>query len=62
MSRSDKKPVAVVFGTRPEAIKLAPVIRELGERSLIVNTGQHRGVALTRCWDGCASSQMSSST
>ena len=42
MSRSDKKPVAVVFGTRPEAIKLAPVIRELGERSLIVNTGQHR--------------------
>lgn len=37
--------VAVVFGTRPEAIKLAPVIRELRERGqapVIVNTGQHR--------------------
>jgi UDP-N-acetylglucosamine 2-epimerase (non-hydrolysing) len=37
--------VAVVFGTRPEAIKLAPVIRELRDRGhapVIVNTGQHR--------------------
>jgi UDP-N-acetylglucosamine 2-epimerase (non-hydrolysing) len=37
--------VAVVFGTRPEAIKLAPVIRELTDRGhapIIVNTGQHR--------------------
>ena len=39
------QPVAVVLGTRPEAIKLAPVIRELRSRdmpALIVSTGQHR--------------------
>jgi len=37
--------VAVVFGTRPEAIKLAPVIREFADRGrepVVVNTGQHR--------------------
>ena len=37
--------VAVVFGTRPEAIKLAPVIRELTDRGrepVVINTGQHR--------------------
>ncbi|GAC1432167.1 MAG: UDP-N-acetylglucosamine 2-epimerase (non-hydrolyzing) [Thermoanaerobaculia bacterium] len=36
--------VAVVFGTRPEAIKLAPVIRELEHRGVQVmniSTGQH---------------------
>jgi UDP-N-acetylglucosamine 2-epimerase (non-hydrolysing) len=34
----------VVFGTRPEAIKLAPVIRELGRRFrlTVCATGQHR--------------------
>jgi UDP-N-acetylglucosamine 2-epimerase (non-hydrolysing) len=36
----------VIFGTRPEAIKMAPVIRELERRdgftSLICSTGQHR--------------------
>lgn len=35
----------VIFGTRPEAIKLAPVIRELtarGHAPAVVNTGQHR--------------------
>ena len=37
----------VVYGTRPEAIKMAPVIRELarhpGEiRSVICSVGQHR--------------------
>lgn len=38
------KKVAVVFGTRPEAIKLAPVIRELERRGVQVmkiSTGQH---------------------
>jgi UDP-N-acetylglucosamine 2-epimerase (non-hydrolysing) len=37
-------PIAVVFGTRPEAIKLAPVIlalRAAGEPTLVVTTGQH---------------------
>lgn len=36
---------AVLFGTRPEAIKLAPVILELHRRglpTLVVTTGQHR--------------------
>jgi UDP-N-acetylglucosamine 2-epimerase (non-hydrolysing) len=39
------KGMAVIFGTRPEAIKLAPVIRALrarGHAPVIVNTGQHR--------------------
>jgi UDP-N-acetylglucosamine 2-epimerase (non-hydrolysing) len=39
------KGIAVIFGTRPEAIKLAPVIRQLqarGHTPVIVNTGQHR--------------------
>ena len=43
---SSRKKVAVVFGTRPEAIKLAPVIlalRECGELDVSVCvTGQHR--------------------
>jgi UDP-N-acetylglucosamine 2-epimerase (non-hydrolysing) len=37
-------PIAVVFGTRPEAIKLAPVVEELrraGMPHLVVTTGQH---------------------
>lgn len=36
-----KKDVAVVFGTRPEIIKLAPVIRHLGGRARLIHTGQH---------------------
>jgi len=33
--------VAVVFGTRPEIIKLAPVVRQLGTGACLVHTGQH---------------------
>ena len=36
---------AVIIGTRPEAIKLAPVVRELRNRGLetiVIGTGQHR--------------------
>jgi UDP-N-acetylglucosamine 2-epimerase len=36
---------AVIIGTRPEAIKLAPVVRELrrrGVRTTVIATGQHR--------------------
>lgn len=33
--------IAVVLGTRPELIKLAPLIHRLGERALVVHTGQH---------------------
>lgn len=40
--------VLVVYGTRPEAIKLAPVIAALGEhpdlRPTVVTTGQHRSM------------------
>jgi UDP-N-acetylglucosamine 2-epimerase (non-hydrolysing) len=42
MSTMDTKSVAVIFGTRPELIKLAPVIREMPAKPLIINTGQHR--------------------
>ena len=35
------KSVAVVLGTRPEIIKLAHCIRQLGDAALIVHTGQH---------------------
>jgi len=41
-----RAPVAVVVGTRPEAIKMAPVVRVLGRSRhlapLLVSTGQHR--------------------
>jgi len=41
-----KLPVAVVVGTRPEAIKMAPVIKELSQSSFLspvtVSTSQHR--------------------
>ena len=36
---------ALIIGTRPEAIKLAPVVRELRDRgvdAIVVGTGQHR--------------------
>lgn len=34
-------PVAVVFGTRPELIKLAAVVRLLGDQARTYHTGQH---------------------
>lgn len=39
-------PVAVVLGTRPEAIKLAEVVRRLGTAGLVVHTGQHYDAAM----------------
>lgn len=33
--------IAVVLGTRPEIIKLAPIIRQLGDAAHLVHTGQH---------------------
>jgi UDP-N-acetylglucosamine 2-epimerase (non-hydrolysing) len=43
--------VAVVLGTRPEAIKLASVIEDLRRDAkritcVVVNTGQHRDMAI----------------
>jgi UDP-N-acetylglucosamine 2-epimerase (non-hydrolysing) len=39
--------IAVVLGTRPEIIKLAPVVAQLGERARVVWTGQHYDPLLT---------------
>ena len=40
------RPIAVFIGTRPEAIKMAPVVAALARsdqfQPLVVNTGQHR--------------------
>ncbi len=38
LSRSS---IAIVLGTRPEIIKLAPVIAQLGSAARVVHTGQH---------------------
>ncbi|WAA65639.1 non-hydrolyzing UDP-N-acetylglucosamine 2-epimerase [Microbacterium oxydans] len=35
------KDIAVVLGTRPEIIKLAGIITELGDRARVIHTGQH---------------------
>jgi UDP-N-acetylglucosamine 2-epimerase (non-hydrolysing) len=43
--------VAVVLGTRPEIIKLAPVIKELERNSIdffILHTGQHYTYSMDR--------------
>jgi len=46
---ADKLPIAVVIGTRPEAIKMAPVVRALarsaGLRPVVISTGQQRELA-----------------
>ena len=39
--------IAVVFGTRPETIKMAPVVKELERRGVdhtVIVTAQHRGM------------------
>ena len=35
------KSVAVVLGTRPEIVKLAHIIRLLGDSAWVIHTGQH---------------------
>jgi UDP-N-acetylglucosamine 2-epimerase (non-hydrolysing) len=51
------KTVAVVYGTRPEAIKLAPVVVELrkiqGIRTVVICTGQHKEMldGFVELWD-----------
>jgi len=46
MRKRSSKKIAIVMGTRPEAIKLAPVIRALDKsdrfKGLVVSSGQHR--------------------
>lgn len=41
--------IIVIFGTRPECIKLAPVIHELAKQNIphkVINTGQHKEMLL----------------
>ncbi|WP_254635341.1 non-hydrolyzing UDP-N-acetylglucosamine 2-epimerase [Microbacterium sp. GbtcB4] len=38
----------IVFGTRPEIIKLAPLVRELGDAAFVVHTGQHYDPGMSR--------------
>ena len=43
--------IAVILGTRPEIIKMSPVIRELEKRGLdyfILHTGQHYSYEMDR--------------
>jgi UDP-N-acetylglucosamine 2-epimerase (non-hydrolysing) len=40
--------IVIALGTRPEIIKLAPIIRLLGDRARVVHTGQHYDPALSR--------------
>jgi len=40
--------IVVALGTRPEIIKLAPIIRLLGDRARVVHTGQHYDETLSR--------------
>ena len=35
----DPHSIVVALGTRPEIIKLAPIIRKLGDRARVVHTG-----------------------
>lgn len=50
-----RKPVCVVVGTRPEAVKMAPVVRALATtdclRPVLVSTGQHRDLLATALSD-----------
>ncbi|MGI9648855.1 MAG: non-hydrolyzing UDP-N-acetylglucosamine 2-epimerase [Acidimicrobiia bacterium] len=40
--------IVVALGTRPEIIKLAPIIKGLGDRARVVHTGQHYDESLSR--------------
>ena len=57
----EKLRIMSVFGTRPEAIKMAPLVRELAAREEIASiccvTAQHR-----RCWTVCWRSSLCSRT
>jgi len=48
MHHTARREIAVLYGTRPEAVKLAPVVNELKRRNrhapLVVTSGQHRGM------------------
>ena len=43
----DSRHIAIVVGTRPEIVKLAPIIRKLGPAARFLHTGQHRDEELS---------------
>jgi UDP-N-acetylglucosamine 2-epimerase (non-hydrolysing) len=47
--------IAVVFGTRPEQIKLSVLIRLLGPAARVIHSGQHYDPAMTGVLPGTAS-------
>ncbi|WP_457029908.1 non-hydrolyzing UDP-N-acetylglucosamine 2-epimerase [Kitasatospora sp. P5_F3] len=47
MTCLSQRNVAVVLGTRPELVKLAPLIHELGPAARLVHTGQHWDEAMS---------------
>ncbi|MEV5674833.1 MULTISPECIES: non-hydrolyzing UDP-N-acetylglucosamine 2-epimerase [unclassified Streptomyces] len=47
LSELPARSVAVVLGTRPELVKLAPVIHRLGSSARLIHTGQHGDEAMS---------------
>ena len=47
LQNTDSRCIAIVVGTRPEIVKLAPVIRILGTAARFLHTGQHRDEELS---------------
>lgn len=45
---AERRPVALVFGTRPEIIKLAGIARLLGPEGCLIHTGQHGSFEMAR--------------
>ncbi len=43
--------IAVAFGTRPEWIKVKPVVEALGDKALVICTGQHVSLLNGSRWD-----------
>jgi UDP-N-acetylglucosamine 2-epimerase (non-hydrolysing) len=41
MTHSGNSRIAVIVGTRPEIVKLAPIMRLLGDDADLIHTGQH---------------------
>jgi UDP-N-acetylglucosamine 2-epimerase (non-hydrolysing) len=48
MRQDSNGPIMVVLGTRPEIVKLAHIVKILGDDGLIVHTGQHYDPGLSR--------------
>jgi hypothetical protein len=44
---SNSGQIAIVVGTRPEIVKLAPVVRLLGDTATLIQTGQHEDEELS---------------